>query len=402
MQIKKETAILGTVWLFLCCYFMQILGFPNILTVFLGAGLCLVLVIEQKCLRIDVGLILLAITMLSYYGIANGIRGVFYLIAYIPLIFYILGNYMAYHDKDGMERSKLILVLIAAVVIGYTIHGILNSCMFFAGYKMQEKRHWFDFWKQTYMPGTQQIVLFLPVLAMFVPAVLYITQRKWLGVFTVLATMFFCYTSLATRSRMSIVIFAIVFVMQIFIFILFEGKIIKKIISSKKAWALIAIIVFLLTAVFFVIKDTSVVGDFIYNFGKDGGILNNIRFTAQRQALSQLFTYPMGGMQMDLILEGYCHNTWLDMANESGLIPFFAFAAYTVVTLYETVCFVRVKGISTEAKLIVLGMYASFFLLFTVEPALEASVHLTTPWFFTNGITHGMLQLEKKKEITNG
>ena len=401
MQIKKETAILGTVWLFLCCYFMQLLGFPNILTVFLGAGLCLVLVIEQKSLCIDMRFILLAVTMLSYYGIANGIRGMFYLIAYIPLIFYILGNYMAYHDKDGMERSKLILVLIAAAVIGYTIHGILNSYMFFAGYKMQAKRHWFDFWKQTYMPGTQQIVFFLPALAMFAPAVIYIKQRKWVSILTALVAMFFCYTSLATRSRMSIVIFAIVFVMQIFIFILLEGKIVKKILSSKKAWALAAIIVVLLIGAFFVLRDTTVVGGFIYNFGKDGGILNNIRFTAQRQALSQLFTYPMGGMQMDLILEGYCHNTWLDMANESGLIPFFAFAVYTAVTFYETVCFVRMKEISTEAKLIVAGMYISFFLLFTVEPALEASVHLTTPWFFTNGITHGMLQLEKKKEITN-
>lgn len=402
MQIKKETAILGTIWLFLCFYFMQLLGFPNILTVFVGAALCMVLVIMQKRIRIDVGLVLIAITMLSYYGIANGIRGMFYLIAYIPLIFYILGNYMAHYDKDGKDHSRLILILIMAMVIGYTVHGILNSYMYFAGYKMQEKRHWFDFWKQTYMPGTQQIVFFLPVLAMFVPAILYIKKRKWVSVLTALATVFFCYTSMATRSRMSIVIFALVFVMQIILFMLFERNITQKVLLSKKTWALGALAVILLAAAFLVIKDTAVVGAFIYNFGKDGGILNNIRFTAQRQALSQLFTYPMGGRQMELILEGYCHNTWLDMANESGLIPFFAFSAYTALTVYELIVFVRRKEFSTEAKLVVAGIYASFFLLFSVEPVLEASVHLATPWFFTNGITHGMLQLVKKKETMNG
>lgn len=402
MQIKKETAILGIVWLFLCCYFMQFLGFPNILTVFLGAALCLMLVVTQRRIRIDAGLIFLAVTMLSYYGIANGIRGIFYLIAYIPLIFYILGNYMAYHDRDGVECSKLILVLVAAVVIGYTIHGILNSYMFFAGYKMQAKRHWFDFWKQTYMPGTQQIVFFLPVLAMFVPAILYVKERKGVSVLVVLAAIFFCYTSMATRSRMSLVIFVMVFAIQVILYMLLEGEIVRRVLSSKKTWALGVLAVILLAVAFLIVKDTAVVGDFIYNFGKDGGILNNIRFTAQRQALSQLFTYPMGGRQMDLILEGYCHNTWLDMANESGLIPFFAFSAYTVLTAYELFDFVRRKAFSTEAKLVVVGIYVSFFLMFSVEPALEASVHLTTPWFFTNGITHGLLQLEKKKETLNG
>jgi hypothetical protein len=79
---------------------------------------------------------------------------------------------------------------------------------------------------------------------------------------------------------------------------------------------------------------------FINNLGKDGGILNNVRFQAQRLALQQIFDYPMGGYQMNLGGLGQSHNTWLDMANAAGVIPFFAFTAYTLCSLCNLVKFI--------------------------------------------------------------
>ena len=142
---------------------------------------------------------------------------------------------------------------------------------------------------------------------------------------------------------------------------------------------------------FFLVKDTAVMSAFINNLGKDGGILNNVRFVAQRQALFQIFDHPLGGRQMELVLGNYCHNTWLDMANAGGVIPFSAFTVYTVLTIYKLACFVRKRTVSTEIKLMAVGIYTVFFLYFSVEPALDASIHYLTPWIFLNGLIHGYL-----------
>ena len=207
------------------------------------------------------------------------------------------------------------------------------------------------------------------------------------------------YVSLATRTRTTLLVLAIVFFVQVILCVLLEKENVLSKISSKKIWTSVAVIVVLMLLGIFLVKDTQIVKEFIDNLGKGGGILNNIRFTTQRKALSQLFGYPMGGRKMDLGLI-YCHNVWLDMANASGLIPFFAFTGFTVYTLYNLIHFSMQKDIHTETKLIMVGMYAAFFLYYTVEPALDSSVHFITPWILINGLIHGyMLKEGRKNEI---
>ena len=78
------------------------------------------------------------------------------------------------------------------------------------------------------------------------------------------------------------------------------------------------------------------------------------------------------------------------MANAGGLIPFFTFTVYTVYSLYELCALIKKKEISTEIKLMTSGIYVVFFLYFSVEPALDASIHYLTPWIFLNGIVHAL------------
>ena len=80
MRENLQKLTFGAVVLFLCCYFMRLFAFPNIPTVGIGAGLCFVLLIQQECIRIDIGTCLLAVTMFSYYVIVNGIRGLFFML----------------------------------------------------------------------------------------------------------------------------------------------------------------------------------------------------------------------------------------------------------------------------------------------------------------------------------
>lgn len=386
MKDKAQTITFGIVLVFLFGYFMQAFNMPNVLTVVAGAVLCLVMLIQQKKFRVDAGICLLTLTLVSYYVIVNGVKGLFFPILYISLVVYVLASYSVHM----IEKEKALKLLLFAFVAGYAIHGVLNAYMYYAGYVIPGTRQWQDFWTRAIVPGTQHTAYFLPVLAMFLPAVVYFKKRKWLNAVIIIATAFFGYTSLATKSRMAVVIFALAFCAQALIFIISEREFVKKIVSNKKFWFLCAVMLVVVAIGVYAVKDSAVVVAFIENMGKGGGILNNVRFEAQRMALEQLFDYPMGGRLMDLG-RTYCHNTWLDMANAGGIIPFFAFTAYTLYTVYGVVCLLLKKSVSAEWKIVLTGLYVVFFLFLSVEPALDASVHLVTPWIFVNGLIHGII-----------
>ena len=180
MKKNTETMTFGIVILFLFCYFMRLFAFPNVLTAVIGAGLCLVMVLQQKRIRIDVGICLLALAMVSYYVIVNGVRGLFYVILYLPLIFYVLANYAVCGIMEEKDFEKKFRMLIFALVLGTAVYGVLNSYMYYAGYVVPGTRRWQDFWTGEIVPGTQHTAYYLPVLAMFFPAVLYLKKStEW-------------------------------------------------------------------------------------------------------------------------------------------------------------------------------------------------------------------------------
>lgn len=397
MKEKMQTITFWTVWLFFCCYFLQIFDVPNALVAMIGAVLCLMVIVQQKIIRIDLGIGLLAVTLVSYYVIVNGMQGLTYTILYIPLIIYVLANYVTCSIKKSEKYNQKIRILLATLIVGFTIYGILNSYMYYAGYAVPGTRRWEDFWSREIVPGTQHTAYFLPMMALFFPAIVFFKERKWKSILSCVITVFFCYTSLVTRSRMPLLIFVITVALQSLVFCVLEWQVVKKILFDKRTWIAIATLIVFAVIGFSLVKETVVVSAFINNLGKDGGILNNVRFVAQKQAISQLFDYPMGGRQMTMVLGNFCHNTWLDMANAGGLIPFFAFTGYTVYSLFELFVIMKQKEISTEIKLMIVGIYGVFFLYFSVEPALDASIHYLTPWIFVNSLVHG-LRVNREKQ----
>ncbi len=349
----------------------------------------------------DPGFCLLAAAIGSYYVIVQGIRGLFFMILYLPLLSYLLSKYAVYafQEKENRDYKNAVSVLFMTLILGFALHGILNACMYYGGYVVPGTRRWADFWTGEIVPGTQHTAYFLPVLAVVFPAVVYFKndhykKYNWLKILSVLIAVFFLYTSLATKSRMPILIFAIVCVVQGMLFCVLEKEKVKKICRDQRFWAAVLLLCVAAVILIFLVKDSAVVVAFMENMSKGGGILNNVRFQAQRKAISQLFVYPMGGRKMDLG-RTYCHNTWLDMANAGGLIPFFCFAAYTVYTVYELVRFIRQNRFCAELKIVVVGLYTAFFLYMSVEPLFDAPIRFLISWIFVNGLIHGMLHGKK-------
>ena len=391
---QKIDGLYAAVILFLICYFMQLYNFQMLWMLAIGSVFCLCYLVKQKVLRINLGTCLLTVTMYAFYIIQYGPRAVVTMIPYVPIVMYVLSNYIGGDIKDSEKRDQKFLGILFALIVGYTIHGLLNSYMYYAGYIKEGTRQWYDFWTRSYMPGPQHNLLYLPVLAAFFPAVIRFRERKIRNLLIIGSSLFFLFTSLVTRSRMSIMIFALVLVGQVILYFLLESRKLKHILTNKKVWCACLGVIILSGVLLFLLKDTSIIKNFVANFSRGGGIFNNIRFKLQRQALSQLFEYPMGGKQMHLAVKYthmYVHNVWLDMANTSGIIPFFAFVGFTVFSVVTLVRFLLWKGISTEIKLITAGLYGAFFLFYMVEPALEASIHYMTPWMMVNGLMYALM-----------
>lgn len=391
---QKERLLYLGICLFLVCYFMQLWNFQMIWMLGISAVFCCCFLIRQKVLRIDVGLVLLAVTMCSFYVMQYGLRAVATMIPYVPVAMYVLANYLAGEFKGKENWEKKFIGILLCLVIGYTLHGMMNSYLYYAGYVKQGTRQWFDIWTKTYMPGTQHNLFYLPVLAMVFPAMMKFREHKIGSSLIMLCALFFIYTSLVTKSRLSILIFAMIFCGEALLYLILESKRLKEFFCNKKTWMFLGGGVLTAGILGFLLKDLPVIRAFAENLGRGGGILHNVRFQLQAKALGQLFDYPFGGRQMDLFVKydhQYIHNVWLDMANASGIIPFFAFSAFAVFSIVVLIRFLMRKDFSATLKMITAGLYMTFFLFYWVEPALDASIHYMAPWMLIIGMMHGIL-----------
>ena len=398
MRINKQTAVFAGICLFLLCYFMMLFDFPNILTVIIGTTICSILLVRQKKIRLDIGTCLLIITIASYFIIRYGVAQAFVMgLPYVGILMYVLANYLSCEAKTKENSERLLFMIFFTVVLGYTIHGFLNSYMYLAGYRTEGRRHWYDFWMNVYLPATEQVIYFLPILSLIFPAIIYFRKSKVLNVFILLSSVFFVYISWVSDSRMSIFIFPLVFAAQVVLYALLEWDKIKAAIMKRKRLFIAICVCAAVVLLLFIIVDNPVMSVLKTKLGRDGGVFGSDRFVAQRLALEQLFVYPMGGSKMEFGRITYAHNTWLDMANRAGLIPFFAFTAYTFWPIYEMIVWLTKTEISTRRKLMVAGVYGAFFLYYTVERGIDNSMHFMTPWFFINGMVHGELSILKEK-----
>ena len=395
-QKNVQTIFWAAVTLFLCCYFVMLFDFPNRITIFIGSVICMMLMYQQKSFRLDLNTILLTVTISSYYIILYGTRAFTMSLPYVGILMYVVGNYLSAQVAKKRDFEKFYLIFLFTIVLGHSIHGILNAALFLDGQLFEDDiRVWMDIWMQITLPGTQQIVYFLPALAMVFPAIVWFKNRKCANVLMVATAVFFIYISMASQTRTSVLILPLVFAAQAMLYAILEWKRVKKSLQHKNTKIIAAIGLAVMVGAVLILKDHPLVSSFIDIMGRDGGILNNIRFKLQKSALEQLWLYPMGGDQMDFMGYPYAHNAWLDMANEAGWIPFFSFVAYTIHVIYELIRWLFKKEVSTERKLIVAGIFGAFMLYYMVERAFDSSMHFMTPWFFINGLVHGEISERK-------
>lgn len=301
------------------------------------------------------------------------------------LIFQCLGKALEGYIRCRYEKENFLLFYFALVlIIGYSVHALLNSL-----FATTLTRNWPDFWIGIDLPATQHALFFLPIFSLAFPCIMCFKNRKFGSVLIwILIFVDLCF-SLYVENRMVLVVFMAVCTIQI-IYYMFD----REIDAAKKKKAVKNLIILVLLLLICLI----ILGAWVYKFqpirwiglrkmiSRNGGIVKNIRFEAQREAIKQLFVYPMGGFKMELCGLKSSHNVWLDIANASGIIPFFLFVAYTLISIVDLIRYLWRSDDSHIRKNIVLGLYTVFFLYYTVEPALLATYYYLIPWVFINGM----------------
>lgn len=408
MRNKVEKITFIAVLVFLFGYFLQwldisFLDIHNEFTVVVGGLLCMFLLIKQRKIRLDLETCLIAITLIIYfimdYGFQTAIKASD---VYVAMVIYVLAHYIVCEIRKHEQHEEKFVLLITIMAIAITLHGLLNSVVFFKGFFAGAyPRIWDDFWSGDVIYGTMQVAYFLPVFALMFPRFVCYTKQKLSNTLILLSTIVFLFVTVFSQTRMPILILPMVIVIQFILYVILEKGKVKLFFNKRRILLLSGIFLAGAIVVGVLLYSTSVGKAFLGAMSRDGGIFNNIRFKIQRSALEQLFVYPMGGNQMDHLGYGHTHNAWLDIADVGGLLPFFAFIIYTVITGYEVVRLIMRKEISSETKIVVAGLYAVYFIFFTIEPSLDWSVHFMVPWLFIHGLVHGYVHDEKgRKNVT--
>jgi len=114
-------------------------------------------------------------------------------------------------------------------------------------------------------------------------------------------------------------------------------------------------------------------------------LFNDPRVTAWGEAFRGLFTNLLGGKQTQLSLE-YAHNLWLDVGWSTGLLPFIILIVFTLMTLKNYIKLLRNDDLSLYFKYLITAMLNGFFVIFMVDPVLEASIILFSAFCFVSGV----------------
>lgn len=337
----------------------------------------------------DVNALLLVVGMYAHCRVVYAGEVFLYQATFLPLLFYLFGKmFVAYEKTLGKAARARVVIQVLAVFL--CVEGILNAKVWYELWG-EGFRYWKTYWVDQLLPATQHVVWCVPIIAMVFYGGCCLGKKRVIGIGFVVAGLWMVYFSWITKSRAAVMIFGLVLGVNIVLFFWMNRK--KKQIR-RLFWCLLGVIpVFAILLTVAYTSNMYGVQDLFASveWSRGGGILNNVRFRAQRLVLSQLFLYPHGGRQMDLAGLNYAHNVWLDMANASGLLPFTLIVLYTILTIKDMVLLIGRNTIPQENKYLLVSVYSAFLLYYFVEPALDANIMYWAIGCLVAGVIRGSL-----------
>jgi hypothetical protein len=333
-----------------------------------------------------IDLLMISLFSLAYFTIYSIHKGpslsLFFLYVIVPISCFFIGYFIVKFDKEIVTKTIL------AVATGMFFHGFLNMILYFKAFGTSSSiRSVPDVWTGVQMAATLQGTYFtLVVSLLFFSYIQWEEKNKVFAIFLIMGAVFSISSSLILGNRTLILIMILVFVLNLLLytFILKTSQI-----KVFKMWLLIGVSLLVLGGAYSMdllgIKDF-VLGSNFYSRVGTSGIGEDPRFVVQSSVISQMFDYPFGGYNINLGLNSYAHNLWLDVLVATGLIPFLLLIVYTLKVIMNLFMVIKNRHVDRQCKFMMFSITFGFLINFMVEPILDGIPYMFMLFCLLNGM----------------
>ncbi|MFI3163931.1 MAG: hypothetical protein R3Y65_05820 [Bacillota bacterium] len=306
-----------------------------------------------------------------------------------PAISYFLGYNLLCKDIN-MKLDTLIWLLCS----GFFIHGALN---FFNTYYILggTSRNIIDIWFNGILSATLQSIYFTMIMGMLFYAIFY--EDSKIKKYILLIFIFIgIANALTTATRTPLYILVFVFCLSFTYYLILNSKKVK--VVARFTMILLGFCFALYYAYYldiFGLKTYSESSALFLRFNgfNDYSAVDDPRVERWTKTLIYMFDYPMGGLELRRLTDGYAHNLWLDVIHIAGIIPAVLLLMHSIGTCITFVKFIRSKKISEKTKFLFIGIFVSVMLNLCTEPILDGAPYLFLSMCMINGAAKRLVQI---------
>ena len=338
-------------------------------------ALMIVLLINRKfIIRIDKMWLLLAVTGITYaviYQYNMGTMGLATIMTRIisPLLLYLVGlNTVCYMSSKIKTYWLIISFASFAHCFANTIKNRSINILSIEGRMLS------DIYGGE-ITATLQNLGFIFVCGLLFYAC-FVERKKYIRIAIIAAVICSAIGSVLTASRTVLYFIVVCFCFSLILFLKLNSNKRKK--TNILAMIIFAVIV-MISAVWvnaFGINDRlmSTALGIRLNVNGTSGVFDNLRWEYARSIIEMIPLYPMGNIPYP----HYAHNFWLDVAKETGIIPFVGYVLFYVISVVHIVRSIKNKVFDDEMKQFLIPFLLAFSVALFTEPIMQG-----TPFIFS-------------------
>lgn len=313
-----------------------------------------------------------------------------------PIVLFYLGYNKGLNGYDLFKKDIYILAF------GSFLHGLFNvikninvNILEIAGRQYQ------DIYGGT-ISATLQNLFFVLNIALFFYFIFYEKDLK-IKIIGILSGLFGIYGTILNASRTLLYLFVIIFaICSLIHLILKHGKTSGFLKIIMYACILIIFVNLILWLDLFGINEwfsNTALGQREISSNSDSSFSQNLRWTYAFDILKLLPRYPFGNIPY----EHYAHNLWLDIAKETGIIPFVLYILFVIISLKEVIKYLFKLNKCSEKIIFIISIVVPYILVFFTEPIMiGAPMIFSTYSFIIGGIIAQKNRLgQKNNNIEN-
>lgn len=378
---------------YLLCGLLFLLGFNfrnMFYIIFLVFAFLSFLVYRKSCLKPNILIRLLILFSFSFaylyaytkmYG-TNIVKII--VITSFPIMYYLGYSTLV----DGRKWKAPII----SIVLGLTLHGVLNFLYNFRMLSGNTARSTIDFWTHSEWIITGQISLFIMIagLSYYIFACVSFKEKPLVKTSLVILWSIGMLYNVLTATR-TVVYAAVLTSMICSIVHLVRFNKEQKGVARYLVTVLFAILViFFAYSIDFMGIKSWFMSTPLYTRTQVIGVLSQSDDILSRQgqaiaAFSQLLSHPNGGYTMAFSRNlKFIHNTWLNIAYFAGLVPCILFFLFSLGAFRDMTIIVK-NGINNQDVVFIVGVYIAVFVYLVLEPVCEAVPSMITLFCYICG-----------------